>query len=108
MKVFESEMQWWQTWWSSTEGHLPQKCQIREYQNKDRLWVSRILLLQRKLNWVTQNPQLGRPWAGCSWARYEYEIWHNLALTLSVQHFSYLTVRTSVTTLCRIWLKFIM
>jgi len=39
--------------YSCTEEHLHQKCQIQDYQNKDRLSVYRILLLQR-------TPKLGR------------------------------------------------
>jgi len=34
-----------------------QKCQIQDHQNKDKLSVCRILLLQRKLNWAAQNPR---------------------------------------------------
>ena len=51
-------------WQSVTENHLHQKCQIQDYQNKDRLPVCRRHLLQRK-------PKLGRrklstgPHAGC-------------------------------------------
>jgi len=33
---------------NSTEDHLHQKCQIQDYQNKDRLSVCRLLILQRK------------------------------------------------------------
>jgi len=36
------------------------KCQIYEYQNKDRLSVCMLLTLQRKPYWVAQNLRLGR------------------------------------------------
>jgi len=39
---------------------LASKCQIHDCQNKDRLSVCRILLLQRKLNWAGRNTRLGR------------------------------------------------
>jgi len=34
---------------------LHQKCQIQGNQNKDRLSICELLILQQKLNWPTQN-----------------------------------------------------
>ena len=44
----------------SAEDHQHQKCQIQNYQNKDRLSVCRIFYYSVNLNWTAQNRQLGR------------------------------------------------
>jgi len=46
--------------------HLHQKCQIQGYQNKERLSVCRILLLQRKPRLGSTKPSPG-PRLGHSW-----------------------------------------
>jgi len=44
---------------SGTEDHLHYKCQIQDYQNKDKLSVCRMLLLQRTPNWAARGPRVG-------------------------------------------------
>jgi len=48
--------------------HLHQKCQTQDYQNKDRLSVCRLLLLQRKPKLGRTKPSTG-PWVGHSWCK---------------------------------------
>jgi len=54
---------------NGTEDHPLQKCQIHNYQNKDRLSVCRILLLQRKPKLGRTKPSTG-PRVGHGWSRY--------------------------------------
>jgi len=49
-----------------TEDHLQQKCQIHDYQNKDRLSVCRILSPQRKPKLGRTKPSIG-PRVGHGW-----------------------------------------
>jgi len=44
---------------SGTEDHLQQKCQIHDYQKKDKMLVSRILLLQLKYKLGHTKPLMG-------------------------------------------------
>jgi len=49
---------------SGSEDHLHQKCQIQNYQNKDRLSVCTVgvgyFYYSGNLRWAIQNPRLGR------------------------------------------------
>jgi len=56
---------------TGTEDHLHQKCQLQDYQNKDRLSVYtsiRYFYYSENLNWATQNLRLGHMRAaGWTW-----------------------------------------